>query len=162
METSRPPVIRTRGYKMNQELATLIARLEALSSAHKGTMTYPSVRKERPVKVSRPKISRIKVSRARVSRRERVSKIAVRDREFVYERDEGRCFYCHCDVTRSTAHMDHVLPLSRGGMSTISNLVLSCSKCNVHKCDSILENLSEVLAEVRDRNNRLLHVLSLR
>jgi 5-methylcytosine-specific restriction endonuclease McrA len=154
----------TRGAVLLETAAVrkLVARLEELSCAYKGTMTYPSVRKERPVKVSRPKVSRIKVSRPRASRRDRASNIAVYDREFVYERDEGRCFYCHCDVTRSTAHLDHVLPSARGGQSVISNLVLSCSKCNVHKCDSIIENLSEVLAEVRERNGRLLHVLSMR
>lgn len=73
-------------------------------------------------------------------------------REFVYRRDGGRCFYCHCDIADGDGHLDHVFPASRGGKANCTNLVLSCSKCNIHKHASILENLDDVLSEVARRN----------
>ena len=76
-------------------------------------------------------------------------------KEFIYVRDEGRCFYCCCDVARFGAHFDHVLPMASGGKSTYGNLVLSCVKCNTGKSASILENLDDVLAEVRRRNREV-------
>jgi hypothetical protein len=76
-------------------------------------------------------------------------------REFVYARDGGRCFYCHCDVAYIGAHLDHVLPVSRGGKSTYTNLVLSCAKCNISKNASVLENINEILAELKRRNREV-------
>lgn len=73
-------------------------------------------------------------------------------KDFVYGRDGGRCFYCHCDVARFGAHFDHVLPVARGGQSTYANLVLSCARCNSSKSASVLENLDEILLEVNRRN----------
>ncbi len=73
-------------------------------------------------------------------------------KDFVYRRDGGRCFYCHCDVELGKGHYDHVLPASRGGKATYANLVLSCPKCNLSKSASLLENLIDILAEVSRRN----------
>jgi 5-methylcytosine-specific restriction endonuclease McrA len=77
-------------------------------------------------------------------------------RDFVYARDGGRCFYCHCDVARFGAHFDHVLPASRGGKASYANLVLSCAKCNISKSASILHNIDAILAEVKRRNMEVL------
>jgi hypothetical protein len=77
-------------------------------------------------------------------------------RDFVYDRDEGRCFYCHCDVPRRGANIDHVLPVARGGKSGYANLVLSCYRCNSSKSASVLENLIDILAEVARRNREFL------
>ena len=35
--------------------------------------------------------------------------------------------------------MDHVLPLSRGGLHEVNNLVPACRKCNFNKHDKTLE-----------------------
>ena len=87
-----------------------------------------------------------------VSRSIRQRYIAQGIREFIYAREGGRCFYCHCDVPESGAHIDHVFPVSRGGKSTYENLVLSCAACNLSKNASVLENLNEILSEVKRRN----------
>ncbi len=44
------------------------------------------------------------------------------------------CFYCG----KESQHMDHVVPISRGGRHSIGNLVPSCAKCNLSKNDKFL------------------------
>jgi len=50
-----------------------------------------------------------------------------------YERQKGRCYYCHEKVALNAFHVDHVIPLSRGGSNDISNIVVSCATCNLSK-----------------------------
>lgn len=45
----------------------------------------------------------------------------------------GFCYYCKKKVIGSSLHMDHVVPLSKGGAHASYNLVVSCSTCNVKK-----------------------------
>ena len=48
------------------------------------------------------------------------------------EAQRGRCVECRTNI-RSGYHLDHILPLARGGESTLSNLQLLCADCNLHK-----------------------------
>jgi 5-methylcytosine-specific restriction endonuclease McrA len=54
----------------------------------------------------------------------------------LFEKQEGFCFYCgellYASFNRNL-HIEHKIPLSRGGTSDISNIVLSCAKCNHSK-----------------------------
>lgn len=43
------------------------------------------------------------------------------------------CFYCHCDLNGVKIHVDHFVPLSKGGLHSISNLVIACEPCNLRK-----------------------------
>jgi HNH endonuclease len=54
-------------------------------------------------------------------------------------RAQGRCQYClmHESLQGATFHVEHVLPRSKGGESTLENLVLACPGCNLHKADKI-------------------------
>ena len=49
----------------------------------------------------------------------------------VLRRDEHRCGYC----TGWARTVDHILPRSRGGPNTWSNLIAACSDCNTRKAD---------------------------
>ena len=49
----------------------------------------------------------------------------------------GRCAYCE----RSYEHIDHVIPLAKGGSNWPSNLVPACAKCNHRKKDKTLATL---------------------
>ncbi len=46
---------------------------------------------------------------------------------------DGRCAYCGCTPDRIT--MDHVIPISKGGNHTASNVVPACGPCNFAKND---------------------------
>jgi hypothetical protein len=49
----------------------------------------------------------------------------------IYARDRRTCVYCGtkwCSMT-----IDHVIPRSRGGLSTYDNMVTACKKCNCRK-----------------------------
>lgn len=49
---------------------------------------------------------------------------------------EGRCFYCH---RLQPLTLDHVIPLSRGGSHTASNVVGACQRCNSQKRAKMLD-----------------------
>jgi len=52
------------------------------------------------------------------------------NREKVFERDRFKCHYCQKQLTRFTATLDHIQPVSRGGDNSLSNLVTACLHCN--------------------------------
>ena len=56
-------------------------------------------------------------------------------REIVVARAGGACEYCRLleAPTGVTFHIEHVLPRSQGGETTLANLALSCPGCNMAK-----------------------------
>lgn len=58
------------------------------------------------------------------------------NRQNVFKRDGHKCVYCG-SVDNLT--IDHLIPKSRGGQNSWSNLITSCNLCNVRKGDKDLE-----------------------
>lgn len=54
-------------------------------------------------------------------------------RRAIFERDEYTCQYCGKHFRPIDLSLDHVVPRSRGGRDTWTNLVLSCTGCNTRK-----------------------------
>jgi 5-methylcytosine-specific restriction endonuclease McrA len=48
-----------------------------------------------------------------------------------FERQNGRCYWCGCRL--GPYHVDHVIPLSKGGSNGPENIVASCPPCNLSK-----------------------------
>lgn len=44
----------------------------------------------------------------------------------VFERDSYRCYKCRKQLTRFSATLDHIQPISEGGDNSYENLVTSC------------------------------------
>lgn len=57
------------------------------------------------------------------------------ERAFVELRAGRNCEYCKSpmDFTAEIFHIEHIIPLSKGGSNELSNLALSCSGCNMRK-----------------------------
>ena len=55
------------------------------------------------------------------------------NRRNIYLRDKGRCQYCHCKVSTAEFTLDHIIPKSKGGRTSWTNLVTSCVSCNRRK-----------------------------
>jgi 5-methylcytosine-specific restriction endonuclease McrA len=54
-------------------------------------------------------------------------------RRNVFHRDRGRCQYCGKLFAQRELNLDHVVPLSRGGKSSWTNVVTACIACNSKK-----------------------------
>ena len=54
-------------------------------------------------------------------------------RHNIYLRDGNRCQYCGRGFQRAELNLDHVIPRSRGGITTWENVVCSCVACNLRK-----------------------------
>ena len=52
----------------------------------------------------------------------------------IYRLQRGRCAYCRTAL-KEKYHVDHILPLARGGTNDRSNLQLTCVDCNLRKSD---------------------------
>lgn len=59
--------------------------------------------------------------------------ISKRMRDFIYERDQGICHLCNGKVDRNDSAVDHVHPVSIGGVDNIDNYRLAHSRCNAAK-----------------------------
>ena len=61
-------------------------------------------------------------------------------RSLVTARAGGACEYCRLveAATGVTFHVDHILPRSQGGPTTLSNLALSCPGCNLSKAERVI------------------------
>ena len=49
------------------------------------------------------------------------------------KREWGGCAYCRADT--AALQRDCVLPISRGGRYTLTNVVPACASCNASKCN---------------------------
>lgn len=56
-------------------------------------------------------------------------------REKVFKRDNYTCRYC--GNKEGPLHADHVYPFSRGGETSINNMVTSCESCNLKKSNKV-------------------------
>ena len=57
------------------------------------------------------------------------------NRNNVFYRDKHMCQYCGDKFKASELTFDHVIPRSRGGPTTWTNIVSSCDRCNSKKAD---------------------------
>lgn len=54
-------------------------------------------------------------------------------RHRVFERDGYRCRECGATNKETTLHVDHIIPVAKGGTNKLSNLQTLCEKCNLSK-----------------------------
>lgn len=57
----------------------------------------------------------------------------VEERKKLHRMFHGKCAYCGRDLPFSDMTVDHVIPLAKGGTSSIQNMVPACIQCNNRK-----------------------------
>lgn len=70
----------------------------------------------------------------------------------------SECPYCGDDIG-ATPHADHIYPVSKGGRSTIANMVYICSDCNMKKSNKTLREYILKYGLDRDEIEQNLHDL---
>lgn len=49
------------------------------------------------------------------------------------KRNNFKCFYCGEQIKQKTWHLEHVIPISKGGVNAFNNIASSCNTCNLMK-----------------------------
>ena len=65
-------------------------------------------------------------------------------RKNILLRDRNTCQYCGTCLPAAELTLDHVIPRSRGGVSTWENLVACCHTCNRRKGNQMIHELEEM------------------
>lgn len=90
------------------------------------------VRARRPIyERENPEVIAAKRARRRAREYGADGSYSAEDVRAILKSQGRRCRYCNEALTRF--HVDHFIPLSRGGSNWPSNLVLSCGRCNSSK-----------------------------
>ena len=84
-----------------------------------------------------------------------IQPISVRTMEILTDTFEGFCAYCDNKATT----WDHVLPVSRGGCSRLTNIVPACQSCNSSK--GVKDALDWIEATGRPLTDRFLNSVAL-
>lgn len=106
--------------------------------SYKANPISPEVRraKKRAWRASNPAMARAQVIRRRAAKLNAPGNHTAADIERQYKAQKARCYYCHIKVGNDY-HVDHVVPLSRGGSNDPSNIVIACPSCNTAKRDKM-------------------------
>jgi len=79
-------------------------------------------------------------------------------RKAIFERDGNTCQYCGRKMRREKLTIDHIVPRSRGGGDSWSNLVLACLECNARKRNKTPEEVGMKLLRKPSKPRWLPHV----
>lgn len=73
----------------------------------------------------------------------------------IFKRDNFTCQYCGATPPRVILHVDHIVPLARGGGDGAENLVTSCRDCNSGKSavplSSVPKSLKDTASDEAER-----------
>lgn len=113
-------------------------RAKRIAAAVEWNRANPERRKELVADWSRRHPERVRqgVQRRRARKLGCASHFTVEDVATLAIRQAGLCAYC--DVGLVQYHVDHIVPLSRGGGDGADNICLACPPCNMSKGSRLL------------------------
>ncbi|QWR78852.1 HNH endonuclease [Candidatus Magnetomonas plexicatena] len=62
---------------------------------------------------------------------------------------DGVCYYCGLKFPATELTMDHLIPLSKGGMSARENIVAACRNCNTKKNSQLTVDWTEYMERLK-------------
>ena len=83
------------------------------------------------------------------------------DRKKIYEKYNGHCAYCGCEITKNEMQIDHINSKYRGGTDDIENLNPSCRACNFYKGVMTIEAFRNELNRLIERLNERVFIYRL-
>lgn len=72
----------------------------------------------------------------------------------LFRRDQHVCAYCGNEFSKHELTRDHVIPSSKGGKNSWTNVVSACKRCNKRKDDNLLDDINMELLYVPYKPNR--------
>ena len=88
------------------------------------------------------------------------------DRDSIFKRDNGVCYLCFSEIDRELRHphpysfsIDHILPISKGGGDTPSNVKSAHLRCNMVKHDTVIDVLRNKY-NIKGMNNMKVRIAS--
>lgn len=79
-----------------------------------------------------PEESRINVRNAKAKRKNAVGVHSAEDIKSILKLQKRKCAYCKLKLGKKY-HVDHIVPLARGGTNDRKNLQITCADCNLSK-----------------------------
>lgn len=118
---------------------------------YKSKISKSESRKESLKKYRQSEIGKINRKRYDHERRQKIGgRIKVETIKNVILKSRSKCHWCEKELNmneRYSWHLDHVLPVSKGGGNDEENLVVSCPKCNRTKANKHPDDFRKILDE---------------
>lgn len=76
------------------------------------------------------------------------------DRDIVFERDKGICHICRLPVSEKIWHLEHIIPLSRGGLHCYKNVAVSHARCNSSKRNKTIDEYRKHMEKKSSESNK--------
>lgn len=113
---------------MNVEKIKASATERREKNAEKEKARHKKYRKENPEKI------KIKAHNRRAKKKASGGKLSPSLSLMLFAKQRGKCAICK-EGLKTGYHMDHIIPLARGGKNIERNIQLTCKRCNGRKSD---------------------------
>ena len=113
-------------YQKHKEKRLATAKLWAERNTEKVKKVAREWKRNNPDKVRAYK------HRRRAQKRATSGSFTKTDLQNLFKQQKGDCWWCGCKL-ESNYHVDHRVPLAKGGTNELGNIVLSCPECNLSK-----------------------------
>lgn len=87
--------------------------------------------------------------------------ISSRVRQKIWEKYGGKCAYCGEPIPFKGMHVDHLIPLARGGADSDDNYMPACPTCNHYKHTLTLDDFREQIGLLTGRLRERVYIYKL-
>ena len=75
----------------------------------------------------------------------------VQQRQYLFEKFNGRCCYCDEQMQIDWFHIEHLVPKCKGGSNEERNLLIACPTCNLIKKTQEFETYEDAREYIRSK-----------